>query len=161
MNMPVRHRTGNLLEGLLPSLPWGAPFASEFDDLYERMGHLLESAGAMPTSLSARTHWAPLADMHETDDAYIVEAELPGVKRDDIDVEIGNRELCISGEYKECAREGVLRRTTRRAGRFEYRSLLPADVKAEDVKANLTDGILTVTIPKAQAAKPQHIEITG
>lgn len=159
MNMPVRHRPGSLLERAMPSLRWGEPLTSEIDDLYERMSHLLESAGAMPT-LGAGPHWAPLADMHETDDAYIIEAELPGVKRDDIDVEASERELCITGEYKEREREGVLRRTTRRTGRFEYRSLLPADVKAEEVKATLTDGVLTVTVPKAQAAKPRHIDIT-
>ncbi|MEU9125013.1 Hsp20/alpha crystallin family protein [Streptomyces sp. NPDC048506] len=99
--------------------------------------------------------------MHEADDAYIIEAELPGVKRDDIDVEVSGRELCIAGEYKACEREGVLRRTTRRTGHFEYRSLLPTDVKTGEVKANLTDGVLTVTVPKAQAAKPRHIEITS
>ncbi|MCW7987001.1 heat-shock protein Hsp20 [Streptomyces platensis subsp. clarensis] len=159
MNMPVRHRPGSLLERAMPSLHWGEPLTSEIDDLYERMSRLLESAGAIPT-LSAATHWAPLADMHETDDAYIIEAELPGVKRDDIDVEVSDRELCITGEYKESEREGVLRRTTRRTGCFEYRSLLPADVKAEEVKAALTDGVLTVTVPKAQAAKPRHIDIT-
>ncbi|WP_420856295.1 Hsp20/alpha crystallin family protein [Streptomyces malaysiense] len=70
------------------------------------------------------------------------------------------RELRTTGEYKEREREGVLRRSTRRTGRFEYRALLPADVKAEEITATLADGVLTVTVPKAQAAKPHHIEIT-
>ncbi|WP_043263115.1 Hsp20/alpha crystallin family protein [Streptomyces sp. CT34] len=160
MNMPVRRRTGSLLERALPSLQWGEPIAAEFDDLYERMSHLLETVGGMP-ALSERTHWAPLADLHETDDAYVVEAELPGMKRDGIDVEITDRDLRISGEYKECQREGVLRRSTRRTGRFEYRSTLPVDVKTEDIKANLTDGVLTVTLPKAaRAATSRHIDVT-
>ncbi|GGU73295.1 heat-shock protein Hsp20 [Streptomyces albospinus] len=159
MNMPVRRRPGSLLERALPSLQWGEPIASEFDDLYERMSHLLETAGGIP-ALSERTHWAPLADMHETDDAYVIEAELPGVERDGIDVEITNRELRISGEYKACGRQGVLRRSTRRTGRFEHRSTLPVDVRTDDVTANLNDGVLTVTIPKAQAATPRHIDIT-
>ncbi|MEU5304128.1 Hsp20/alpha crystallin family protein [Streptomyces noursei] len=159
MNMPVRHRTGGFLEQILPPLNWSEPIASEFDDLYERMSRLLESAGGV-SALAGRTQWAPLADLHETDDAYVVEAELPGVQRDAIDVEIGNRELHITGEHKECGNEGVLRRTTRRTGRFEYRSALPVDIKSDEVTANLTDGVLTVTIPKAEAATPRHIAIT-
>ncbi|MGJ5749810.1 Hsp20/alpha crystallin family protein [Streptomyces puniciscabiei] len=87
-----------------------------------------------------------MADLHEADDAYVVEARLPGIKREDIDVEVGEGELCITGEYKEREREGVLRRSTRRTGRFEYRTLLPADVKAEEITATLADGMLTVTV---------------
>ncbi|MER6102888.1 Hsp20/alpha crystallin family protein [Streptomyces sp. NPDC001832] len=89
----------------------------------------------------------------------MVEAELPGIEREDIDVEISDRELRITGEYKECEREGVLRHSTRRAGHFVYRALLPADLKAEKVAAALSDRILTVTVLKAQAAKPHHVEI--
>ncbi|RXS87156.1 Hsp20/alpha crystallin family protein [Streptomyces sp. TM32] len=159
MNMPVRHRPGSLLESTAPSLSWGGPITSEIDELFQRMEHLLESAGAAP-SLGAGTHWAPLADMHETDDAYIIEAELPGVKREDIDVEVSGQGLHISGEYRQSEREGVLRRTTRRTGSFEYRALLPADVKAEEVTASLADGVLTVTVPKTQATMPRHIDIT-
>ena len=80
----------------------------------------------------------------------------PGVKRDNIDIEISERELRITGEYEEWER--VLRRSARHTGHFEYNSLLPTDVKA-DVNATLSDGVLTVTVPKAQAAKPRHIEI--
>ncbi|MEW1653715.1 MULTISPECIES: Hsp20/alpha crystallin family protein [unclassified Streptomyces] len=159
MNMPVRHRPGSFLEQILPPLGWGEPIASEFDDLYQRMGRLLESAAGAPAH-GGQTQWAPLADLHETDDAYVVEAELPGVPRDAIDVAIDNRELSISGEYKECGSEGVLRRTTRRTGSFTYRSALPVDVRTDEVTANLTDGVLTVTLPKAEAATPRHIEIT-
>lgn len=142
------------MERAFPSMGLSEPIAAEFDDLFERMTHLLESAAP------AAGVWAPLADMHETDTAYVIEAELPGIKREDIDVEINERELRITGEYKEREREGVLRRGTRRTGRFEYRVLLPTDVKAEGVEATLADGLLTVTIPKAQAAKPRHIEIS-
>ncbi|MEV8562010.1 Hsp20/alpha crystallin family protein [Streptomyces sp. NPDC051917] len=70
--------------------------------------------------------FSPLADLQESGETYVVEAELPGIKREDIDVEVSERELCITGEYKEREREGVLRRSTRRTGRFEYRALLPA-----------------------------------
>jgi HSP20 family protein len=98
--------------------------------------------------------------MRETDDAYVIEAELAGIKRDDIDIEMSDRELHISGGYKERERAGVLRRSTRRTGHFEYQTLLPTDVTPDEVSATLHDGVLTVTVPKVQATKPRHIEIT-
>lgn len=158
MTLPVHHRHSRPMERMFPSAGWGEPIPAEFDELFERMNRLLGSAAATPTATRA---WAPLADMHEKDDAYVVEAELPGISREDIDVEITERELNISGEYKEREREGVLRRGTRRTGGFEYRAMLPSEVKSDKITASLADGVLTVTIPKAQPAKPRHIEITG
>ncbi|OLZ73399.1 heat-shock protein Hsp20 [Streptomyces sp. IMTB 2501] len=155
MTLPVRHRPGSLLERRFPGFGWGEPVAAEFDELFQRMTQLLEGTAA-PGELA----WSPAADMRETDDAYVIEADLPGIRRDDIDIEMSERGLRITGEYKEREREGVLRRSTRRTGRFEYQALLPADVRAEEVSATLHEGVLTVTVPKAQATKPRHIEIT-
>lgn len=157
MALPVHRRPGRLPERPFHALGWGEPIAAEFDDLFERMNRFLEAAASTAPAVGP---FSPLADLHETDDAYVVEAELPGIKREDVDVEISERELCIAGEYKEREREGVMRRGTRRTGHFEYRALLPADVKTDEVTATLADGVLTVTVPKAQAAKPQHIEVT-
>ncbi|PLW72742.1 Hsp20 family protein [Streptomyces sp. SCUT-3] len=159
MTLPVRrHRAGTTGELGIPA--WTRDPLAEFEDLFNRMSRLFESAvGSAPMAEMAA--WAPLADMTETDDAYLIEADLPGVARDDIDISMGGRELVIAGELKERERTGVLRRGTRRAGRFEYRALLPADVKADDVHAALNDGVLTVTVPKAEKSKPRHIEITS
>ncbi|MFF4097128.1 Hsp20/alpha crystallin family protein [Streptomyces sp. NPDC001834] len=101
--------------------------------------------------------------MRDTDDAYVIEAELPGVERDDvdIDIEISGRELRIRGDLKEREREGVLRRSTRRTGHSEYHTLLPSDVRSDDVSATLSDGVLTVTVPKAQTVKPRHAAARG
>ncbi|MFE5588252.1 Hsp20/alpha crystallin family protein [Kitasatospora sp. NPDC056531] len=154
MTLPVRYRPGSLLER---AFPLREPLAAEFDELFERMNRFLAAAAPAWTEAAG---WSPLADLRETDDAFVVECELPGLKREDIDVEIGDRELCITGELKERETPGVLRRGTRHSGRFEYRTLLPSEAKAEEVSACLTDGILTVTVPKAQATKPRHIEIT-
>jgi len=137
----------------------------EFEDIYDRMGQLMSMAfGDMafaPAALSAP--WTPLADISETDDAYVIEAELPGVSRDQVNVDINDREVVISGEITEPQDdEGRRRRRrARRTGRFEFRTTLPGDVNPEGVTANLNEGVLTVTVPKSEAAKPRHVEITG
>jgi HSP20 family protein len=154
MALPVRQRGARPAERRFPG--WRDP-AAEFDELFERMGQLMESAAIAPSAEAAA--WAPMADISETDDAYVVEVELPGVKRDDLDVELNERELVISGEIKQTEREGVLRRSTRRTGRFEFRAVLPGEVRAEEVDAQLADGVLKVTVPKAQPVKPRHIEV--
>ena len=104
--------------------------------------------------------FTPLADIEETDDAWIVEAEVPGAKRDDIDIELREGELVITGEIKERERKGIIRRQTRRVGRFEYRVRLPGQTDAEKVDASLNDGVLRVSVPKAEQAKARRIEIS-
>jgi HSP20 family protein len=126
----------------------------ELDDLHERMDQLLQGAGIRPDGM-----WTPLVDIEETDDAWLVEAELPGVKTDDITVEVHGSELGISGEIKERERKGILRRRTRRTGRFDYRVTLPGDADSDKVDAELHDGVLTVSVPKSERAKPHRIEV--
>ena len=135
------------------------PFA-EFEDLYQRMGQLMSRAfdGGWQPPVQA---WAPLADLSETDDAYLAEVELPGVAKDDISVELAGQELVISGEFKDSStdREGRALRLGRRSGLFEYRVLLPGQAEADKVTAALADRVLTVTVPKAE--KPRRIQITA
>ncbi|HVP75765.1 MAG TPA: Hsp20/alpha crystallin family protein [Gaiellaceae bacterium] len=103
--------------------------------------------------------WSPPVDLEETDDAYVLEAELPGVDRNDVDVELIGNELTIEGEVKEKERTGVLRRQTRRSGRFSYWITLPEPVEANGVDASLKDGILKVRVPKAERAQRRKIEL--
>ncbi|MFC5999253.1 Hsp20/alpha crystallin family protein [Quadrisphaera sp. GCM10027208] len=131
----------------------------ELDDLHERMSRLMEST--FGETRNGLTSWVPAVDIEETDEAFLVEAELPGVKRDDVTVELRDNELTIHGEIKERERTGVLRRQTRRTGQFDYRVVLPGDVDADNVEANLQEGILRVTVRKAEQAKPRRIEITA
>jgi HSP20 family protein len=138
----------------------------ELDEVTDRMRRLLDEtfAGAFATPPLAGLGWGgpgwtPLVDVEETDDAYIVEADLPGVKRGDVDVELVGRELTISGEIKERERKGVLRRRTRRSGRFDYRIALPDQVASDRIEATLADGVLTVRVPKAEQAQRRKIEI--
>jgi HSP20 family protein len=133
----------------------------EFEDIYTRMGQLVNAAfGDMPFGRLTEAPWAPFADVSETDDAYVIRAELPGVNKDQVDVQLQDRELVISGEIQD-TEDGKRRRSSRRTGRFEYRTYLPGDINADQVRAELSDGILTVTVPKSEAAKPRKIEITG
>ncbi|MFD5316141.1 Hsp20/alpha crystallin family protein [Streptomyces sp. NPDC127098] len=122
------------------------------------MGTLLEST--VGGGLARGTAWTPFADLTEFDDAYVIECELPGMARQDIDIELDEREVTISGEYTEQERQGTLHRGTRRTGRFEYRTTLPGQVDAERVTATLREGLLTVRIPKAAGAGTRRIEVT-
>ena len=132
----------------------------ELAELQQRMTQLITSGlGAdLPATTGAFT---PLADVTETDDAYLVEIDLPGVRRKDIAVEIAGTELGITGEIVEREKIGWLRHRTRRIGRFAYRTVLPGDIDAENVSADLADGVLTVRVPKSEAAKPRRITINA
>jgi HSP20 family protein len=142
-----------------PAARWD-PFA-EFEDLYDRMGQLMGSVVGGPVGQLAALPWSPLADVSETDDAYLIEADLPGVRQDQVSVEVSGGDLVISGEITSRERPGVLRRATRRQGRFEYRTMLPADADPDQVSASLADGVLTVRVAKAETARPRRIEITA
>jgi len=132
----------------------------EFEDIYDRMGQLMNMAfGDLGVSGVTDVPWTPLADVSETDDAYRVHIELPGMSRDQIDVQLVDRELIVTGEITENGDGGRRRRSSRRTGRFEYRTFLPGDVKPDQVSAELADGVLTVTVPKSDTAKPRRIEV--
>ncbi len=128
---------------------------SGFDEFLNKMGSLLKAEG--------RAAWVPLADLTETDDAYVLEVELPGIGREDVDIQIGRREVAISGEMKEKMREkepdGIPHWRTRRTGRFEFQTELPGPVDDEDATATLHDGVLTARLPKAADAGVRWVEV--
>jgi HSP20 family protein len=135
---------------------------TELDQMTERMRRMLEQTfGAFGWSspLAERAGWSPLVDLEETDDAYVIEAELPGVKREDLNVELVGNELSITGEIKEPERKGIVRRQSRRTGRFAYRLSLPSHLEQERVEAKLDNGVLKVTVPKSERAQRRRIEI--
>ncbi|MEU6303329.1 Hsp20/alpha crystallin family protein [Streptomyces chartreusis] len=155
MTTPVRRHRGGAMQG--SPVGWARNPLTEFDQLLSEMSGLIESTvgGTAPA-----VAWTPLADVTESDDAFHVEIELPGVKSKDINVEANGQELVVTGEIKEKERKGVLRRSTRRTGSFEYRLRLPGEVDNEKINAQMSDGVLTITVPKAEVAKPRHIEIS-
>ncbi len=138
----------------------------EFEDIYDRMRQLMSLAfGDLAFTPALAAAWTPLADISETDDAYLVEVELPGVNKDQVNVDVNDRELVITGEIAEPQEEEEegrrRRRRAHRTGCFEFRTTLPADIDPQGVSASLSDGILTVRVPKSEAAKPRHVEISG
>ena len=103
--------------------------------------------------------FTPPADVEETDDAYLVDIELPGVRKQDLDIEIADRRLTVRGERKEKERVGILRRRERTVGRFQYEVTLPGNVDEDGIVANLDDGVLAVRVPKPASERPRRIEI--
>ncbi|MDQ4011967.1 MAG: Hsp20/alpha crystallin family protein [Actinomycetota bacterium] len=149
-------------QGWSPPVDRWSPWA-EFTELYERMGRLLTGAfdEAFGEQNRAGAWWRPAADVEETPEAYVVELELPGVKRKDVSVEFDAGELAVTGEVKERERVGFLRTRTRPVGRFDYRISLPADVVDDQITASLSDGVLTVQVPKTEKARPRKIPISS
>ena len=106
--------------------------------------------------------WAPALDVREDKDSYSVRTELPGLKREDIDVSLQDGALVISGERKiETVSEGTeVHRQERYYGKFQRVLALPEPVAADKVKAEYKDGVLTVTLPKTEEAKPKKIDVS-
>src|SRR3984957_15374889 len=114
--------------------------SGEFEDIYDRMGQLMNFAFGLTPAALADMPWAPLADLSETDEAYVIKAELPGVNKDQVNIQLQDRELIIRGEGPEPADDkrngngngsgdGSRRHhSSRRTGRFELRTYLPGEV---------------------------------
>ena len=117
------------------------------------------------TELSRASHLlsgsAPAVDIYEDKDNFVVKAELPGMKKEDIDVSMHDGSLSISGERKseEKFEDAEVYRSERFFGRFQRTVALPTAVNAAGIKAQYKDGILTVTLPKAEEAKPKQIDV--
>jgi HSP20 family protein len=131
------------------------PF-EEAERLQTQLARLLDGAGTIPI---AGMPFVPAADVEETDDAYIIELELPGVKRDDVDVQFSAGRLIVTGERKEKERAGLLRRRTRKVGEFRYEIQLPPTVDESGVSAHLDQGELIIRVPKSAADQPRRIKV--
>ncbi|WP_297888354.1 Hsp20/alpha crystallin family protein [Sulfurihydrogenibium sp.] len=105
--------------------------------------------------------WAPRVDVYEKDNNIIIEAEIPGAKKEDIEVKVKDNSVVIRGEVKreEEKKEENYYRSERFYGKFERVIPLPADVKIEEAKAEYQDGILKLVIPKATTEKEVKIEV--
>jgi HSP20 family protein len=105
--------------------------------------------------------WVPAVDLYQDKDTLTVKCELPGMKKEDIDISLHEGFLTISGERKheEKKKEGEVYRTERYEGRFSRSLALASKVDANKINATYKDGVLTVVLPKAEEAKPKQIQV--
>jgi len=129
---------------------------NEIDRLFE--APLAELANAS----QLMNGWVPALDLYEDKDSLLVKAELPGMKKEEIDLSLHDGSLSISGERKSEGdyQDADVHRSERFTGRFQRTVVLPVAVATDKVKAQYKDGILTVTLPKTEEAKPKQIDVT-
>ncbi len=150
-------------------LRWGRPALGTWrgfgrtHDFQDEIDRLFGTPlAALAAGADALTGWAPALDVFEDKDNYVVSTELPGMKREDIQVSFHDGVLSISGERKSEAKhkDAELHRAERYFGKFERAVTLPSAVAEDKVSAQYKDGVLTVTLPKTEAAKPKQIDVT-
>lgn len=131
---------------------------------HSRMNELFEEASnrSRPYLASGNGAWLPAVDILESTDGYLLRAELPGMRREDFNLEVKDGTLTLSGERKfdEAANGVQYHRVERTAGKFSRSFSLPQTVKSEEIKAAYRDGILEIHVPKAEEAKPKQISIS-
>lgn len=155
MALPVR-RHNNQVESAHHEPTRFDPF-SELSHLHSQLSEFLDSWRSLPSLFA--DGFTPPADIEETDDAYLVEIELPGVKKENLDIEVSGRRVSVHGERKEKERVGMLRRRERTVGRFAYEVTLPGDVADDAVEAHLDEGVLTLRLPKPEHERPRRIQV--
>jgi HSP20 family protein len=138
--------------------------AAGLGHLSDRMQRLLsETLGGLDWQYrdSAAASWVPAVDIFEEPESIHITAELAGVKPEDIEISLEGNLLTIRGTKRQEAEEKTERvhRYERTYGAFERSFTLPASVEAKDIKANYDNGVLTVTLPKSEKAKPRQIEV--
>jgi HSP20 family protein len=137
--------------------PW-----RELSSLREWMGRSLDEPTARREEAFLSPAWMPPVDVYETADAIVLKAELPGVPREDVDIQVEQNVLTIKGERrseKEVAEEACYR-TERLSGSFLRSFHLPRAVDPEKIKATMKDGVLEVRLAKAEEARPRKIAVS-
>jgi HSP20 family protein len=138
---------------------------SPFGDLLslrQAMDRLFEESFVRPDTAWGEGSLVPM-DVYATDDDFVLEANLPGVKPEEVDITVENNTLTISGETRSSRKEeeGATILSEIRRGRFTRTLTLPAGLEPDKAKATFEDGVLTLRIPKAEQVKPRQIKITS
>ena len=124
-----------------------------FDDPFFRLGRLADD--------SEMGMWNPAVDLYEKDDHFMIKAELPGVDKNDIKIDLKDRRLTLSGErsYDNEVKEENYYRRERSYGKFQRAFTLPEDVDSEKIKAEYKDGVLQIEVPKPEEKKAKKVTI--
>ena len=124
------------------------------------MDRVFESTGSFSASPAPLSRWNPAVNVYQDKDRFTVVVELPGLKKEEIEISLHDDTLTIAGERKredESIAQEFL--TERLYGKFQRSLTLPTAVDAEKVKASYENGLLQVVLPKAEEAKPKQIEV--
>jgi HSP20 family protein len=140
------------------------PSLDRWSNLREELNSVFESpfwsSFARPEQLF--TGWSPALDLYENNENVVAVVELPGMRKEEIEISLHDGVLTIAGERKSGVSNGEkVGRIERYVGGFRRSITLPSPVDANKVNATYRDGILTVTLPKAEEAKPKRIEVAG
>ena len=129
--------------------------------LRDEMSRLFESS-APSRDTALFSGWSPALDVYDEKDSFSVRVELPGLKKDEIDISFHNGALTVSGERKHerAGLEGETFRSERYFGKFQRSVTLPAVVEAGKITASYKDGVLEIEVPKAEEAKPKRIDVS-
>jgi len=132
--------------------------------IQERMNRLFDQTLARTRGEEegiATSTWMPSVDIYETPDRVVLKAELPGLTREDIDINVRNHTLTLRGErkFEKEVREENYLRIERAYGSFQRSFTLPTTIQQDKIKAIFKDGVLEVSLPKAEEARPKQIKI--
>ena len=143
-------------------LKWD-PFR-DLNMLQDRMNQLFDNPGRgwRDNEPSATTTWSPAVDIYETESAIVVKAELPGMERKDITLNLENNVLTLRGErrFEKETKEENYHRIERSYGGFSRAFSIPVTVNEEKIQADYKDGVLKILLPKKDQAKPKQIQIS-
>ena len=141
---------------------WNWSPAVQFSNLRDEINRLFEEPfGLLERHADFFNGWTPNLDLYENKDSLVARVELPGMKKEEIEVWFDDGALHIAGErkFEQKEDESATHRLERFYGRFHRTVALPKQVNPDQVKATYEEGVLTVTLPKAEEAKPRQIEV--
>ena len=136
------------------------PF-QELTDIQDRLNRLLDERTVGEAGKGLVANWAPAVDIQETEKEYVIKADLPDVKKEDVKVQFEDGVLTLEGERKSEKEEKgkKFHRVEREFGSFMRRFVVPTEVDSTKIAAEFKDGVLNVRLPKTAAAKPKTVEV--
>ncbi len=134
----------------------------EFEDLFDRYTRAMGWPANRGQELMTKGDWLPRVDISETDGEFVIKAEIPEVRKEDVKVGVDNGILTIQGERKQekDEKKEKFHRVERYYGSFVRSFTLPDNVDEAGIRASFKDGMLNLTLPKSAVAKPKTIEIS-